>query len=175
MSLYYLGLGSNVGDRAGHLRAALRLLANEREVILRRGSAVYQTKPVGRLEQPDFLNLVVEVESALTPPDLLAVCLLIELRLGRVRSERWGPRTIDLDLLASPGLVWSDEQLQLPHPRLAERAFVLTPLAELAPELRLGDATVGALATARGRSGLEPFATWAEFTADPPAPPPEPG
>ena len=167
MNLYYVGLGSNLGDRLHLLRSALALLSAEPEITVPRGSAVYETDPVGPFEQPDFLNLVVEVATPLAPPELLVRCLAIEIRLRRVRQERWGPRTIDLDLLLSPRQPWSDPSLQLPHPRLHLRAFMLVPLAELAPDLPLEGSTVQALARRVDRSGLRPFATWTQFAQAP--------
>ena len=131
----YLGLGGNLGDRRALLAEALTRLAATPEVRIARVSPVYETKAVGIADQPDFLNLVVELETTLTPHALLDHCLAIEHHLGRIRRERWGPRTIDLDVLWVGDHAFHDERLTLPHPRLHERAFVLAPLAELAPDL----------------------------------------
>lgn len=133
----YLGLGANLGDRSGNLQAALAELAACPQVDLVRTSSLYQTPPVGITDQPDFLNLVAEVRTSLPPQELLPLLLHIENGMGRVRNIRWGPRVIDIDLL-----LYGDQQIELPgltvpHPRLRERAFVLVPLAELAPDLLL--------------------------------------
>lgn len=135
----YVGLGSNLGDRAGYLRAALEKLDSVAGLTITRVSSVYETAPVGRTEQPPFLNLVVEVGSRLPPHELLKVCHQIEAALGRERDLRWGPRTVDLDLLWCEGFSSAAEDLTVPHPRMHERQFVLVPLAEIAPELRLRD------------------------------------
>lgn len=126
----YLGLGSNVGDRLASLSRAVEALG-ERGVRVLRSSRVYETAPVGGRPQPDYLNAVVEVETDLEPRDLLRACLEVETELGRVRGERWGPRTIDIDLLACGEREISEPDLTIPHPRMHERAFVLVPLLEL--------------------------------------------
>ena len=138
----YLGLGGNLGDRHANLSEALARLAAAPEVRIARVSPVYETKAIGPGNQPDFLNLVVELETTLSPHALLDLCLAIEQHLGRVRRERWGPRTIDLDVLLFGNDVRHDERLTLPHPRLHERAFVLAPLADLAPDLIVHSETV---------------------------------
>lgn len=144
----YLGLGSNLGDRHAHLADALGRLAAAPEVRIARVSSVYETTAVclpGQAPQPDYLNLVVELVTTLEPHALLDLCIAIEQQLGRVRRERWGARTVDLDvLLYGDTELSTDERLTLPHPRLCERAFVLAPLAELAPELRVRGETVSA-------------------------------
>lgn len=154
MTTAYVALGSNLGDRATLLRAALVTLQRGGDVQVVTESAVYETAPVGGPEQPDYLNMVVAVATALEPEALLERCLAIEAEHGRVRRERWGPRTLDLDLLAFGAEERRSERLTLPHPRMAERAFVLVPLAEIAPELKIGDTTAGALAARIDRSGL---------------------
>lgn len=133
----YLALGSNLGDRAGHFAAGLVGLA-DRGVFTVRRSRTYRTDPVGGPPQGEFLNLVVEVETALEPADLLAAAHEVERSRGRRREEevRWGPRTLDVDILLFRNRVLSRPGLELPHPRLHLRRFVLAPLAELAPELR---------------------------------------
>jgi len=130
MPLAFLGLGSNLGDRLGNLRRAVELLG-ERGVRILRSSRVYETGPVGGPEQPDYLNAVVEVEAQGTARELLEICLAVEEELGRVRAERWGPRTIDLDLLTFGDEEVDEPGLRVPHPRMHERAFVLAPLLEL--------------------------------------------
>jgi len=127
----YLGLGSNLGDRAGYLRRARENLAPE--VNLLRASSVYETPPWGYSDQPAFLNQVVEVQTDLEPEALLAKLKGIESELGRVKNFRYGPRCIDLDILFYENCVYQSERLTIPHPSLAERAFVLVPMNELAP------------------------------------------
>ena len=126
----YLGLGSNLGDRLANLTAALRGL-EDRDVRTVRSSRVYETDPVGGPPQPEYLNAVIEVETTLEPRELLNVCLEVETELGRERGERWGPRTIDIDLLAYGDRQIDEPNLTVPHPRMHERAFVLVPLLEL--------------------------------------------
>ena len=135
MKTVYLGLGSNVGDRARHLEAALAKLATP-ELRIVRVSSVYETEPVGFATQHWFYNLVAEAETNLFPMQLLARTSKIELALGRVRTVRNGPRTLDIDILLYGRAVVNTLKLEIPHPRMAERRFVLAPLAELAPDVR---------------------------------------
>lgn len=130
----YIGLGSNLGDREAHLCSALRALEDQFE--LRRVSSLYRTAPLGPVQdQPDFLNVVAELDSSVDARDALRCCLAIEEQLGRVRKVDKGPRVIDLDLLLVGARVESWPELDLPHPGLTERAFVLEPLLELCPRL----------------------------------------
>ena len=140
MTAAYIGLGSNLGDREGTLRAALARLA---ELGRARASSFRETDPVGVTDQPRFLNAVVELSTDLPARDLLHALLAIERDQGRDRSreERWGPRRLDLDLLLYGEEVIDEPDLTVPHPRLAERLFVLEPLHELAPGLVLPDGT----------------------------------
>ncbi len=160
MSTAFLGLGSNLGDRLAHLALALRELRIHPAISLVQGSSVYESKPVGLTEQPDFLNLVVRIETTLPPLELLAVCLRIETALGRERRERWGPRTLDIDLLAYDDVVLGEERLTLPHPRMHERGFVLVPLAEIAPDFQVGGTNASELALRVGNEGLRPILAW---------------
>jgi 2-amino-4-hydroxy-6-hydroxymethyldihydropteridine diphosphokinase len=134
----YIGLGSNLGEREENLRAALARLG---ELGPLRASSFRETDPVGVTDQPRFLNAAAELETDLSPRDLLVKLLEIERELGRDRAAetRWGPRTIDLDLLLYGDEVLDEPGLTVPHPRLAERRFALEPLQELAPELTLPD------------------------------------
>lgn len=132
----FIGLGSNLGDRLQNLRRAVDELG-ARGVSCVMASSVYETAPVGKEEQPDFLNAVIEVETSLTPEELLSVCMEVERVLGRVRVERWGPRVVDVDVLLYDDLRIESEMLVVPHPRLFERRFVLAPLVEIAPNLFL--------------------------------------
>lgn len=150
----YIALGSNLGDRGAMLRGALAALQRDGAVCVVRQSCVYETTPVGVAKQPDYYNMVVAVTTSLEPEALLERCLAIEVEHARVRKERWGPRTLDLDLLCHGGTERHTERLTLPHPRMAERAFVLVPLAEIAPELPVGDSTAGELAARADRSGI---------------------
>jgi 2-amino-4-hydroxy-6-hydroxymethyldihydropteridine diphosphokinase len=138
MALAYIGLGSNLGDRKTTVRRALELLAAEPLVELVAVSALRETEPVGPVEQPRFLNAVAAVETSLHPRALLARLLEIERVLGRTRTgPRFGPRTIDLDLLLHGDTVVDEPGLTVPHPRLHERRFALEPLAELDPHLHI--------------------------------------
>jgi 2-amino-4-hydroxy-6-hydroxymethyldihydropteridine diphosphokinase len=130
----YLGLGSNLGDRWEYLRRAVAGLPDVVAV-----SPVYETDPVGGPEgQDSYLNVVVELDTDLTPRQLLELGQRLEEEAGRVRGERWGPRTLDVDVLLVGDLVVDEPDLQIPHPRMRERGFVLVPLADLAPDLVLG-------------------------------------
>jgi 2-amino-4-hydroxy-6-hydroxymethyldihydropteridine diphosphokinase len=143
----YVGLGANLGEREATLRRAVELLAAEEGVELVAVSTLRDTDPVGVVDQPRFLNGVVALETELSPRDLLDTLMRVERLLGRVRSSiRWGPRTIDLDLLAYGDLEIDEPGLHVPHPRLHERGFALEPLAELDPGLRIpGRGTVSEL------------------------------
>jgi len=142
MARAFLGLGSNLGDRVAFLRAPLAGLADAVAV-----SQVYETDPLGGPgEQRPYLNLVVELDTASSPRELLEVCRRLEADAQRVRTERWGPRTLDVDVLWVDGHTVHEDDLDVPHPRMWERRFVLVPLAELAPDL----ATPDRLARAEG-------------------------
>lgn len=155
----YLGLGSNLGDRAGNLRQALVQLQQAGGIRVTRVSPTYETDPVGYLDQPAFLNLVAEVQTTLTPRDLLEACLQVERRLGRVRTLRWGPRTIDIDILFYGELALSEPDLEIPHPRLWERGFVLIPLLDLLPDLEApGGRAARELPAARNIAGIRRWA-----------------
>jgi len=134
----YLGLGSNQGDSLALLVGAVSGLIATPGVFVTRLSRYYRTSAIGLEDQPDFLNLVVEIRTRLDPRDLLSVVQALEKDAGRVRTVRWGPRTLDVDILWYDGIFTDHDRLRLPHPRMEERRFVLEPLAELAPELVLG-------------------------------------
>ena len=153
MECVYIGLGANLGDRAATLDVAIERLDELSGTRVLRRSDLYESAAVGFTEQPDFLNCVAELTSELEPRPLLAELQAIEGLLGRVRSFRNAPRTCDLDLLLYGDRVIDEAGLQVPHPRLGERRFVLEPLAELAPGLRLPDGRVVSdlLAAARGQ------------------------
>jgi len=134
----FLGLGSNVGDREENLRAAVERLRAAQGVNFLRQSRVYRTEAMYVTEQPEFLNMVVEIEVGddMSARDLLELVKGIEQNVGRRRRERWGPREIDIDILLFGDEWIADDDFEVPHPRMWERAFVMAPLAELAPELR---------------------------------------
>ena len=140
----YLSLGSNVGDRAAHLAGGVAIVADGDAV---RVSRVYETEPVGGVAQDDFWNLVVELETRATPRELLERCREAESAHARTRGVRWGPRTLDVDVLLVGELRSDDPDIVVPHPRMFERLFVLVPLAELAPQL----VPAAALASGVGR------------------------
>ena len=155
MARAYLGLGSNLGDKPGMLQEALRRLDEAAGVKVVACSGFYRTPPWGKTDQDWFLNAAAAVETDLSPHDLLGVCLSVERSLGRVRDEKWGPRLIDIDVLVYDGRHVSDETLTLPHPHLAQRAFVLVPLAEIAPDLRIGESSVAEALARVDRGGIE--------------------
>lgn len=130
----YVGLGSNLAQPISQVEQALQALASLPGTTLIAHSSLYRTRPVGPQDQPDFVNAVAGLSTALLPEELLDELQHLEQQQGRVRSgERWGPRSLDLDLLLYGGQVIASERLQVPHPRMTERAFVLYPLAEIAP------------------------------------------
>lgn len=143
----WLGLGSNLGRRAHMLSAALEALAARKGLECVVTSSVYETDPVGITDQPPFLNMVAHFRCALSPEALLDALQELERKLKRIRTRRWGPRTIDVDVLLLGDLRIETERLTVPHPEMTKRQFVLVPLAELSPELVLpGGATAGELA-----------------------------
>lgn len=155
----YVALGSNLGDSRATFAGAIEALGALPGSRLTGRSRIYRTPPWGRTDQPDFLNAVVRLHTSLAPHVLLDALMAIERRFGRMRDgERWGPRTLDLDLLHMDGIALDDSRLTLPHPRVAERAFVLLPLADLAPDLVLpGQGRVGDLLQLVDAGGCEPI------------------
>jgi 2-amino-4-hydroxy-6-hydroxymethyldihydropteridine diphosphokinase len=152
-----LGLGGNVGEVRATLDKAVALLAGDKDIILRARSSDYATPPWGVTDQPPFINLAIAVETTLPPRALLDRALKVERALGRdrARETRWGPRTIDIDLIAYDDLVCDEPGLILPHPRLFERAFVLVPLAEIAPDRVIGGIRVGDGLASVSTQGIE--------------------
>ena len=134
MAISFLSLGSNLGDRLDHLIKAITALANQPKIKVLKVSSVYQTKPVGGPEQDDYLNAVAKIQTELSALELLDVTQSIENNEGRIREVRWGPRTLDIDVLTYDDLISADEKLTLPHPRISERAFVLVPFFEIDPQ-----------------------------------------
>ena len=155
----YLGLGSNLGDKRAMIDAAVERLDAMPGIRVEARSGYYRTPPWGDTEQDWFLNAAVAVETRLAPHDLLAACLGVERALGRVREKKWGPRIIDIDLLVYEGVTLRDEVLALPHPYLLERAFVLAPLVEIAPDLAVGGARIAEALAGLDRSGIERLAS----------------
>ena len=133
MRKVFISIGSNIGDRLDHLQGAIRALHLHDEISVLSVSSIYETAPVGYTDQADFLNLATGIETELSAHELLAVCQEIEQELGRVRDVRWGPRTVDLDILLYNNESIETEDLVIPHPRMHERAFVLIPLLEVTP------------------------------------------
>jgi len=130
----YLGLGSNIGDRKQQLLKAIDLIGNIKGIKVTKQSSIYETAPIGYTDQPNFLNLCLEIETELSPQQLLKHCLDIEQQLHRVREIRWGPRTLDIDILLYSDNIIETDNLSVPHPRMQERAFVLIPLNDIASD-----------------------------------------
>ena len=145
----YIGLGSNVGDRAGNISRAIEAIGSSARVRVISSSNLYQTSPVGPADQPDFINAAIAVRTTLSARRLLWLLQSIESKMGRVRTRRWGPRIIDLDILLYADDVVAEPGLTIPHPRMHLRWFALAPLAQIAPSARhpLLDATVAELLT----------------------------
>lgn len=154
MAVVYLSLGTNVGQRRQNLTRALAGLGEV--LMLTAVSPIYQTPPWGLADQPDFLNLCLEATTSLSPLDLLHFTRQLEKDLGRQKTVRWGPRLIDIDILFYDDHISHSEKLTIPHPRIAERAFVLVPLADIAPDLVHPETgrTVREMVTAVDPSGL---------------------
>jgi 2-amino-4-hydroxy-6-hydroxymethyldihydropteridine diphosphokinase len=137
VTIAYLGLGSNIGDRISNLQDTLRLIGELDEARISKVSSVYETEPVGYIDQPSFLNCVIEIDTGLSPKELLKQTNEIEIKLKRTRSIRWGPRTIDIDILVFDETEVDEPDLEIPHPRICERAFVIEPLLELSPDIEI--------------------------------------
>ncbi len=133
----YISLGTNIGDREGFLKKAIQEIGQHEEIIVEQVSSIYETDPVGYLDQDPFLNLVIKISTNLMPLQLLEVTQKIEHNLGRKRGLRWGPRTIDLDILLYNQENIEVEHLRIPHPRMFERSFVLIPLKEINPSFKV--------------------------------------
>lgn len=147
----YLSLGSNIGDRIAFLKGAVDALKRSESIRVEGVSSVYETEPVGFTDQPDFLNIAVAIDTSLDPHALLDLCQSIETEHDRKRTVRWGPRTLDVDILLYGDEVVDSERLQIPHPRMTERAFVLIPLVELTPTVTIRGKRADALLQALGK------------------------
>lgn len=154
----HLGLGSNLGDKRAAIAEALRRLGETPGIAVVARSADYRTPPWGDTDQDWFVNACAAVETTLTPLALLRSCLAVEEAMGRVRTRRWGPRTIDIDIIDYDGRTIREEGLTLPHPFALERPFVLVPLAEIAPDLTLQGRSVREALRGLDASGIVPLA-----------------
>ena len=154
MTVAALGLGGNIGDPAAAMAKALHELDTHENCRLLAVSGLYRTPPWGKTDQADFFNCCALVETLLTAPALLQLCLDIEKGMKRVRTERWGPRTIDIDVLTYGDEVIATESIEVPHPRMTERAFVLMPLAEIAPDIDVRGKPVREWLQQADRSGI---------------------
>ncbi len=158
MTISYIALGSNLGDPAEHIASAIQELDHTPECQLLAQSPWYRSTAIGPGQQPDYINAVAKLDTSLTPPHLLRALQEIEKDHGRERMERWGARTLDLDILLYGDDIISDSELTIPHPRLGERSFALYPLFDLAPDLALPCGTTIASLLARcPRQGLQLF------------------
>ena len=156
MAEAYLGLGSNLGDKRAMLTEALARLDATPGIRVTARSRFYRTPPWGDTNQDWFLNAAAALDTTLLPAELLAACLSVERQLGRVRERKWGPRSIDIDVLAYGQEAVDDPDLVLPHPFVLERAFVLKPLADIAPDLVIGGTRVRDALARLDQSGIEP-------------------
>jgi 2-amino-4-hydroxy-6-hydroxymethyldihydropteridine diphosphokinase len=152
----YLSLGGNIGDPAATMAAALRMIDDAPGTRVLAVSSLYRTPPWGKLDQPEFRNAAAALGTSHSPRGLLELCLDVERRLKRERKERWGPRLVDLDILLFGDRQVAEPGLEIPHPRMLERAFVLVPLAEIAPDLMLAGQSASRRRDGLDRTGIEP-------------------
>ena len=147
MAIAYLGLGSNIGDKKNYLHRALQLLNQENKIKISKCSSFYETEPWGYTDQDVFMNIVAEIETQLTASELLQKCQKVEQELDRVREFKWGPRTMDIDILLYNDEMIETDKLKIPHPYLLERDFTVLPLAEIAPNLVINNTSIKQWAT----------------------------
>lgn len=159
----YLSLGGNLDDPAKTMAAALRMVDADPQTEVAAVSSLYRTPPWGKLDQPDFLNCAAEISTSHSPRELLDLCLEAERKLKRVRQERWGPRLVDIDILAFGDRVIHEAGLEVPHPRLFERAFVLVPLTEIAPNFAAGGVRASERLPLVDRAGIEKLPSGQEW------------
>lgn len=152
----WLGLGGNIGDVRGALSRALAEMNAHDEISVNQVSPIYKTPPWGVEEQPWFLNCCAEIRTTLIPEALLEVCQMLERQEQRQRTIRWGPRTIDIDIVVYEGIEQVEQRLTIPHPRATERAFVIVPLADIAPNLKIGGKSVEHWKSIVDKEGIEP-------------------
>ncbi len=145
MKKAYLGIGGNIGDTKGNIESSIELLKESSDIIVTQVSSFYETEPVGYVDQDWFLNVVVEVETSLSPIELLKYCQGVENELKRVRTIRWGPRTIDVDILFFEDFESDSEILTVPHPRMTKRAFAMVPLYEINQELEINGESINSI------------------------------
>ncbi|WP_069650282.1 2-amino-4-hydroxy-6-hydroxymethyldihydropteridine diphosphokinase [Caloranaerobacter ferrireducens] len=157
MAKVYLGLGTNLGDRLGYLKEAIQLIKNFKDTEVTKVSKIYETEPWGYTLQDSFLNLCIEIETDLRPFELLEECQKVERILKRERYFRWGPRTIDVDILIYDDVFIDDDKLTIPHPRIQERAFVLVPLKDLNENLVIKGKTITKWIEIVGLEGIKEF------------------
>ncbi|SHJ17792.1 2-amino-4-hydroxy-6-hydroxymethyldihydropteridinediphosphokinase [Geosporobacter subterraneus DSM 17957] len=158
MAKAYLGLGSNIGNKREYIDAALELLREHKDIQITHSSSYYETDPVGYLDQDSFLNIVAAIETNLDPKALLSYCNEIEQKLKRKREIRWGPRTIDIDILLYENYTSQDEYLTIPHPRMCERSFVMIPLYEIAKDISIFGHSIGDIVEKLGQEGIRKIA-----------------
>lgn len=149
-----IGLGGNIGDPLEAMRSALQTLDRHPKCRVERVSSVWKTPPWGVTNQPDFLNACAAISTTLEPRAFLDLCLSIEKNLKRIRDQRWGPRSIDIDILFFGDRMISEDGLNIPHPRITDRAFVLVPLAEIAPDEKIAGTSIAPLAAKADISGM---------------------
>lgn len=155
MPKVYLSLGSNIGDKFAYLKKAIENLKQHEKIEITKYSSLYETAPVGYLNQDNFINQVIELSTSLLPYELLSVCQMIENKLERKRTIRFGPRTIDIDILLYDDLILNDENLTIPHPRMYERAFVLVPLFEINKDLVINNSPISYLVDIVSKKGIK--------------------
>lgn len=155
MNKAYLGIGSNIGNKELNIKKAIELMSKDTNIEVIKSSSYYKTEPVGYKEQDWFVNVVIKISTVHEPYELLEVCNNIEKKLKRERLIRWGPRTIDIDILIYKNIVLEEDKLTIPHPRMKERAFVMVPLYEIEPEMRIQDEHISLIINKIEKKGVK--------------------